>query len=34
VPTTAEPAELDAVVARLKQSEMVKSATWTVATTA
>jgi len=34
VPTTAEPAELDAVIARLKQSKVVKSATWTVATTA
>jgi putative Mg2+ transporter-C (MgtC) family protein len=34
VPTTAAPAELDAVVAKLKQSRLVKSATWTVATTA
>ena len=34
VPTAAEPAELDAVVAALKQSAFIKSATWTVATTA
>jgi putative Mg2+ transporter-C (MgtC) family protein len=34
VPTSVEPAELDAVVASLKQSAVVKSATWTVATTA
>ena len=34
VPTSVESMELDAVVARLKRSEWVKSATWTVATTA
>ena len=34
VPTTVEPAELDAVVSALKRSDIVKSATWTVATTA
>lgn len=34
VPTSAEPAELDAVVASLKQSAIVKSATWTIGTTA
>ena len=34
VPTTAEPAELDAVVAALKRSPVIKSATWTVGTTA
>jgi putative Mg2+ transporter-C (MgtC) family protein len=34
VPTTAEPAELDAVVAALKRSAVIKSATWTVETTA
>jgi len=34
VPTAAEPAELDAVVAALKQAPFIRSATWTVATTA
>jgi putative Mg2+ transporter-C (MgtC) family protein len=34
IPTTAEPAELDAVITSLKQSTLIKSATWTVATTA
>ena len=34
VPTTAEPAELDAVVTALKRSALIKSATWTVGTTA
>jgi len=34
VPTSAEPAELDDVVASLKQSAMIKSATWTVGTSA
>jgi putative Mg2+ transporter-C (MgtC) family protein len=34
VPTTVEPAELDAVISSLKQSAKIKSATWTVATTA
>jgi putative Mg2+ transporter-C (MgtC) family protein len=34
VPTTAESAELDAVVTSLKQSSAIKSATWTVSTTA
>jgi putative Mg2+ transporter-C (MgtC) family protein len=34
VPTAAEPAELDAVVAALKQTTFIKSATWAVATTA
>jgi putative Mg2+ transporter-C (MgtC) family protein len=34
VPTAAEPAELDAVVAALKQTAFIKSATWAVATTA
>ncbi len=33
VPTTAEPAELDAVVTALEASPLVQSATWTVATT-
>lgn len=33
VPTAAEPGELDAVVAALKQTAFVRSATWTVATT-
>jgi len=31
-PITAEPAELDAVIAALKRSALVKSATWTVET--
>jgi putative Mg2+ transporter-C (MgtC) family protein len=34
VPSTAEPAEPDAVVAALKRSPKIQSATWTVATTA
>ena len=34
VPTTANPAELDAVVAALERSPLVRSATWTVGTTA
>ncbi len=34
VPTTADPAELDAVVAELENSGFVKSATWTVGATA
>src|ERR1700722_17457347 len=34
VPTTAEPAELDAVIEALKLSPVIKSATWTVGTTA
>jgi len=34
VPTAAEPAELDAVVTSLKQSALIKGATWTVQTTA
>lgn len=34
VPTTADPAELDAVVAALERSPLVRSATWTVSTTA
>jgi putative Mg2+ transporter-C (MgtC) family protein len=34
VPTSAEPAELDDAVASLKQSAMIKSATWTVGTSA
>jgi putative Mg2+ transporter-C (MgtC) family protein len=34
VPTTAKPTELDAVVSTLKRSAIIKSATWTVATTA
>jgi putative Mg2+ transporter-C (MgtC) family protein len=34
VPTTAKPAELDSVVNALKRSDIIKSATWTVATTA
>ena len=34
VPSSAEPAELDAVVAALERSSAVKSATWTVSTTA
>ncbi|MEJ0019909.1 MAG: hypothetical protein WDN25_25805 [Acetobacteraceae bacterium] len=34
VPSTAEPGELDAVIERLKQSPVIKSATWTVETTA
>ncbi len=33
VPTTAEPAELDAVVTALEASPLVQSATWTVVTT-
>ncbi len=34
VPTTAEPAELDAVVAALERSPLINSATWSVETTA
>jgi putative Mg2+ transporter-C (MgtC) family protein len=34
VPTTAKPAELDAVVSSLKRTAVIRSATWTVATTA
>jgi putative Mg2+ transporter-C (MgtC) family protein len=34
VPTTADPAELDAVVEELERNPLVQSATWTVATTA
>jgi putative Mg2+ transporter-C (MgtC) family protein len=34
VPTTAEPDELDAVVAALKRSSVISSATWSVETTA
>jgi hypothetical protein len=34
VPTTADPNELDAVIAALKRSPMINSATWTVGTTA
>jgi putative Mg2+ transporter-C (MgtC) family protein len=34
VPTTVDPSELDAVVAALKRSDIINSATWTVATTA
>lgn len=34
VPSTAEPAELDAVVRSLKRSALIKSATWTVQMTA
>jgi putative Mg2+ transporter-C (MgtC) family protein len=34
VPTTAEPAELDAVVSALERSPLIRSATWTVGTTA
>lgn len=34
VPTTADPNELDAVIAALKRSPMISSATWTVGTTA
>ena len=34
VPTTADPTELDAVVNALRQSGLVKSASWTVTTTA
>lgn len=34
VPTTADPAELDAVVVALERSDMIMSATWTVGTTA
>jgi len=34
VPTTADPAELDAVVAELERSDLVMSATWTVGATA
>jgi putative Mg2+ transporter-C (MgtC) family protein len=33
-PTTAEPAELDAVVAALETPDFIISATWTVSTTA
>jgi putative Mg2+ transporter-C (MgtC) family protein len=33
IPTSADPAELDAVVAALEQAEVVESATWTVSTT-
>jgi putative Mg2+ transporter-C (MgtC) family protein len=34
VPTAVDPTELDAVVISLKRSPVIKSATWTVATTA
>jgi putative Mg2+ transporter-C (MgtC) family protein len=34
IPTNAKPSELDAVVARLEKASVIKSATWTVATTA
>jgi putative Mg2+ transporter-C (MgtC) family protein len=34
VPTSVDPGELDEVVASLKQSPLIKSATWTVGTTA
>lgn len=34
VPTTAEPAELDAVVEQLKRAAFIESATWTVGTSA
>ncbi len=34
LPTTADPAELDAIVASLERSPLIRSATWTVATTA
>jgi putative Mg2+ transporter-C (MgtC) family protein len=34
VPTTADPVELDGIVTSLKKSEVVKSATWTVGTSA
>lgn len=34
VPTTADPAELDAVVTALERSDMIISATWTLGTTA
>jgi hypothetical protein len=34
VPTTADPAELDAVVAELERSLLIRSATWTAGTTA
>ena len=34
VPTTAEPAELDAVVSALERSPLIRSATWSVGTTA
>jgi putative Mg2+ transporter-C (MgtC) family protein len=34
VPTTASPKELDAAIASLKRSPIIKSATWTVGTTA
>jgi putative Mg2+ transporter-C (MgtC) family protein len=33
VPTSADPGELDAVIVSLKQSDAIRSATWTVGTT-